>query len=298
MFIKLSVLLISFLFFGCSHKIANTWQSRIVKNRVEKGVSLYVDIQGDGQPVVLLHGFGTSHLSFKKIIPSLSKHFKTYAFDLKGFGKSDKPLDGRYSVYDQAVAVEEYLLKHHLNKIVLIGHSYGGGVALVLALMHPELIDKLVLIDSASYDQQLPKLLNFLQIPVIGKIGFFMIPSSIEVKESYKYAFYDNSKIPKDIITEYTKNMYLPNAKSAYYQASEVLIPKDIDKISKEYKKIKIPTLIIWGENDIVIRKDKAYRLHEDIKNSKLYIIPHCGHIPQEEKWVKTLEILENFMLK
>ncbi len=298
MFLKISILFIGILFAGCSQKIANTWQSKIVTNRVNQDIPLYVDIKGKGKPVVLLHGFGASHITFKYIIPKLSKHFKTYAFDLKGFGNSPKVQDGCYSVYDQAVILEKYFLKHHLNKIILIGHSYGGGVALVLALMHPEMIDKLVLIDSASYDQQLPKLLRWLQIPILGKVGFFIIPSSVEVKESYKYAFYDDNKIPEDIVKEYAKNMYLPGAKSAYCMASELLIPKDINKISKEYKKIKIPTLIIWGDNDIVIRKDKAYKLHKDIKNSQLHIIPQCGHIPQEEKPVQTLKILEKFMLQ
>ncbi len=291
-------LIIGLVFTGCAHKVPNTWQSRIDQNSCEKDIKLYSKILGKGQAVVMLHGFGTSHYTFSRLVPELSKHFKIYALDLKGFGKSQKPNDGRYSVYDQAIVIENYLRERKLKHIILVGHSYGGGVALVLALMHPEWIDKLVLIDSASYNQQLPKLIRWLQFPILGKLGFFLLPSSYEVKESYKYAFYDDSKIPEDIISEYTHNLYLPGAKSVYYEASKELVPDDIEHISRQYKKIKIPTLIIWGNNDIVIRKDKALRLHHDIQNSHLKIISECGHIPQEEKPDETLHILEKFMLK
>jgi pimeloyl-ACP methyl ester carboxylesterase len=283
---------------GCSRKIPNTWHQRIVKSIPKQSSKLYYEVSGKGQPVVLLHGFGASHYSFSRIVPALSKYFKVYALDLKGFGKSPKPADNRYSVYDQALLVDQFLQEHQLDKVILIGHSYGGGVALSLALLDPSRIQKLVLIDSASYKQQLPKLIRWLKIPVLGKVGFYLLPASFEVKESYRYAFYDDSKIPEDIVREYARNLYLPNARQVYLQTVAQLIPEDLKTVSRKYKTIHIPTLIIWGKNDIVIRKDKAYRLHRDIAGSKLVIIPKCGHIPHEEQPEKVLEILENFMLK
>jgi len=290
------ILFIGVIFTGCSQKVANTWQKRVCEVPLDSGIKLYARVSGKGTPVVMLHGFGASSYSFSKITPALSKDFKIFAIDLKGFGKSPKPDDNRYSVYDQAVLVDRFLKEHHLNKVILLGHSYGGGVALALALLDPKRISKLILIDSASYDQQLPKLIRWLQIPVLGKLGFYLLPASVEVKESYRYAFYDDSKIPKDIISEYTKNLYLPNARKIYLETAKSLIPEDIGKISERYKMIQIPTLIIWGANDIVIRKEKAYRLHHDIANSKLKIIPHCGHIPHEERPAEVVKILKQFM--
>ncbi len=291
-------LLVLVLFSGCSHKIANTWQKRVVEVSAPQTVALHAEVQGNGPPLVMLHGFGASSYSFSKIVPALSKHFTVYALDLKGFGKSPKPDDHRYSVYDQAVLVKQFLHEHHLKNVILLGHSYGGGVALLVTLMDPSRIKKLVLIDSASYDQQLPKLIRWLKIPLFGKLGFYLLPATLEVKESYRYAFYDDSKIPEDIVREYARNLYLPNARTAYLQAVETLIPEDIDTISKRYRTIRVPTLILWGADDIVIRKEKAYRLHHDIPHSILKIIPQCGHIPHEEKPEETLKILEKFMLK
>ncbi len=293
------IVLLGLMLTGCAEKrVANTWQKRVTESAVQDAVSLHVRVTGKGQPLIMLHGFGASSYSFSKIIPELSKYFTIYAFDLKGFGDSPKPDDHRYSVYDQALLVDQYLKKHHLDKVILLGHSYGGGVALSLALMDPKRFAKLVLIDSASYDQQLPKLIRWLQIPVLGKLGFYLIPATVEVKESYKYAFYDNHKIPEDIVREYARNLYKPNARKVYLQTVENLIPEDIEEISRRYKTIHIPTLIVWGANDIVIRKEKAYRLHRDIPHSQLKIIPRCGHIPHEEKPQETLKLLEDFLLK
>ena len=293
------IVLLGLMLTGCAEKrVANTWQKRVKESPAQDAVPLHVRVTGKGQPLIMLHGFGASSYSFSKIIPELSKYFTIYAFDLKGFGDSPKPDDHRYSVYDQALLVDQYLKKHHLDKVILLGHSYGGGVALSLALMDPKRFAKLVLIDSASYDQQLPKLIRWLQIPVLGKLGFYLIPATVEVKESYKYAFYDNRKIPEDIVKEYARNLYKPNARKVYLQTVENLIPEDIEKISRRYKTIQIPTLIVWGANDIVIRKEKAYRLHRDIPHSQLKIIPRCGHIPHEEKSHETLKVLEDFLLK
>ena len=282
---------------GCSTKVANTWKERVVK-APDVNLSLHYEVYGKGKPVMLLHGFGASGYSFSRIVPALSKHFRLYVLDLKGFGKSPKPLDHRYSVYDQAVLVDRFLKTHHLKDVTFIGHSYGGGVALSLAMMDPERIAKLVLIDSASYAQQLPKLIRWLHMPVLGPTLFYLVPASVEVKESYKYAFYDDTKIPEDIVRRYAKNLYMPHARSAYLQTVEQLVPEDIESMAQKYHSIRIPTLIIWGANDIVIRKSKAYRLHKDIPGSKLVIIPRCGHIPHEEKPDEVITILEKFMLK
>ncbi len=286
------------MFTGCSQKVPNTWEKRVIDKPVQEEIQLHTEIFGEEgrQSLVLLHGFGASSYSFSRLIPELSKYFRVYAIDLKGFGKSPKPKNSGYSVYDQAVLVDRFLKDYNLKNIILIGHSYGGGVALSLVLLDPKRVEKMVLIDSACYDQRLPKLIRWLQIPIVGKVGFFILPSSFEIKESYRYAFYDDSKIPEDIVKEYTKNLYLPNAKSVYFKTTQELIPEDINDISKKYATIEIPTLLIWGENDIVIPKDKAYRLHKDLKNSKLVIIPKCGHIPHEEKPKEVLKALKSFL--
>jgi pimeloyl-ACP methyl ester carboxylesterase len=288
------LLLLAILFGGCSMKQPNTLKSRLHYPSSEE-IKLHYITKGEGEPLIMIHGFSSSLHTFSHLIDPLSKKYKVYALDLKGFGDSPKPRDDRYSIYDQMLLVKSFMKEHHISNPIMIGHSLGGGVVLSLALSG-EKIKKMVLIDAAAYKQNLPKLLRWLQFPLLGKLGFYILPARYEIVEGYKYAFYNHDKIPKEGVEILTKNLQSKNGKYAFAKASDLLIPDDIEEVSKQYKTLDIPTLIIWGYNDIIIRKDKAYRLHRDIKNSILKFVPLCGHMPQEEAPEETLRLIEDFL--
>jgi pimeloyl-ACP methyl ester carboxylesterase len=292
--IKILLAVIMILFGGCSMKQPNTLQSRLKSPKIVP-LKLHALIKGEGEPLVMLHGFSSSHESFSHLIEPLSKKYKVYALDLKGFGASPKPRDDRYSVYDQMVLVKQFMDEHNITNPIMIGHSLGGGVILSLAVSGVP-IKKMVLLDTAAYRQKRPFLLNLMQIPVFGSLGFYLLPSHYEIMEGYKFAFYDDSKIPQKNVDILTKNLQKKNAKYAFIRANDAIIPDDIDEVVKKYKDIDIPTLILWGYNDIVIRRSKAYKLHHDIQNSKLILIPGCGHLPQEERPKETLSYILDFL--
>jgi pimeloyl-ACP methyl ester carboxylesterase len=289
-------LILSILFLtGCATKSPITMQNRL-KMVSLPDIDLHSVVSGSGEDLLLLHGFGSSSSSFRYITPSLSKKFKVTALDLKGFGKSPKPDDGNYSVYDQYLLVKRYILKNDIKNPRIIGHSIGGGVAMLLALDPDIGVKKMVLLDTPAYKQDLPKLLRYANIPVFGKLGFYLLGSHYEVMEGYRYAFYDDSKIPKEMVDELASDLSSKNGKYAFLEANRELIPDDIEKLVKRYKEITTPTLIIWGYEDVVIRRSRAYKLHRDLLNSTLKFIYHCGHLPQEEKPKKTLKLLEDFL--
>jgi pimeloyl-ACP methyl ester carboxylesterase len=291
-----SFIVIMILFFGgCSMKVPNTWKSKIEDNKIDN-IKLYSRVEGVGDPIVMLHGFGTSSFSFRFIIPSLSEKYKVFALDLKGFGDSPKPRDGAYSVYDQALLVSKFIKDNNLKDIILVGHSFGGGVALSLALLEPNNIKAMILLDSASYKQKLPTMIRWLNIPILGKAGFYLLPSELETREAYNYAFFDDKKIPKESIKELSKKLKLKNARYAFCQTAQTMIPDDIDDISKLYSNITIPTLILWGNDDIVIKKSIGKKLHQNLSNSTLKIIHNCGHMPHEEKPKETVRLILSFL--
>ena len=259
-------------------------------------IKLHSVSMGSGEDLLLIHGFGSSSSSFKYIMPSLAKDFKVTALDLKGFGKSPKPDDGNYSVYDHYLLVKRFIIEHNIKNPRIMGHSIGGGVAMLLALDEDIKVKKMVLFDTPAYKQDLPKLLRYANIPVFGKLGFYLLGSHYEVMEGYRYAFYDDSKIPKDLVDELAADLSSKNGKFAFLEANRELIPDDIEKLVKRYKDITTPTLIIWGYEDVVIRRSKAYKLHRDLPNSTLKFIHHCGHLPQEEKPKETLKLLKKFL--
>jgi len=294
MFIKTVLAFIMIGWSGCSTKVPNTLKSRL-DTLPKETLKLHAQIQGTGAPVVLLHGFSSSLHTFSYMIEPLAKKYRVYALDLKGFGSSPKPRDARYSVYDQMLLVKDFMQEHNISNPIMIGHSLGAGVALSLAITGVPL-KKMVLLDAAAYRQTRPMLLDWMQIPVLGKLGFYLLPARFEIKEGYKFAFYDDAKIPEKSVDILAKNLQSDNAKYAFATANDCLIPDDIDEVSQKYRHITIPTLIIWGYEDIVIRRNKAYRLHRDMPNSKLVFIPKCGHLPQEEKPQETLRAIEAFL--
>jgi pimeloyl-ACP methyl ester carboxylesterase len=277
-------------FIGCTQTRPITWDERILDAKIEH-LSLYYDEYGDksNKTILFLHGFGENHHTWRFLVPKLATKYHLIMLDLKGFGDSPKLKDKAYSVYDQALLVNEFIKEKDLKDITLVGRSFGGGVALIMALIQKDKladkrIEKLVLINSMSYKQNLPSMMETLNQPCIGYLGIHLLDNEWIANEGYKFAFYNDSLIPKDSVKATAAYLTFPLAKYAYLETVHQLIPEDISNIEKRYKEITLPTLIIWGREDISISVNKAYRLKSELKNSKLKVLPYVGHMPQEEK--------------
>ena len=287
---------------ACSVKVPLTWKERIV-NQKAKTLPLAYFEYGDlkNKTLLFLHGFGESKETWRFLVPKLSQNYHVLLLDLKGFGQSPKVEDHAYSVYDQAREVASFIKKKKLQNVTVVGRSFGGGVALVLALMQEDKlmaqsINRLILINSMSYKQGLPSMLETLNQPLIGFLGIHMLSNDYMAEEAYKFAFYNNDLIPKDSLEYASYCLSMPLAKYVYLETSKQLIPDDIEKIQKRYKEIDLPTLILWGKEDVSIRVHNAYKLKRDLKNSKLIIFPEVGHMPNEEVPEKVLVEILKFM--
>jgi len=149
-----------------------------------------------------------------------------------------------------------------------------------------------------SYKQPLPSMMRYLQKPIIGYLGIHLLSAKTIAKEAYAYAFSNDSLIPKESVEKSAQLIDMPNAKYAYKQTVDYIVPDDIAKIEKEYKDIKIPTLIIWGKDDVSISYRFGQRLHHDISNSHFLLLDKVGHMPQEESPNKVIKAIEEFMAK
>jgi pimeloyl-ACP methyl ester carboxylesterase len=283
---------------GCGQKVPITWKNRI-EIRLQQPLELSYTSLGQGSSILFLHGFGESKHTWRYLERDLARNYRLYSLDLKGFGDSPKTKDGLYSVYDQALLVENFIKKHNLKNLTIVGHSLGGGVALVLALMakkHHLSIKRLVLINTMAYNQQLPSMLRLLNTPVIGPLGLTIMSGRWHALEAYKYAFSDDSKIPQEGVEHSAKLIENPDAKYAYIKTVAQLVPDDIEEMTIQYKNITIPTLIIWGEDDISIRVYNAYQLHYVLPNSRLKVFSNIGHMPHEEAPKKVIREIRRFM--
>lgn len=257
--------------------------------------------KGKGRPVMLLHGFGASSYTWRHIEPALVKEgYRVLTLDLKGFGLSDKPLDEKYSIFHQAELVSTFIRQMQLKDLSVVGHSLGGGVALVLALDKNadvrKRITKLVLIDSVAYSQNIPIAFNILRTPVLGQIGSRLVPIEVQTRVALKLAYFDDSKFDSEDVKNYANALKDKGSRHAMIQTARQILPENLPELSQRYSTIKTPTLILWCDHDKVIKPIIGLRLHNNLPNSTFRVIRDCGHLPQEEKPDETTKALQLFL--
>jgi len=267
------------------------------------GIRIHFRSGGSGPRTLLfLHGFAASHTTWEDIVPFFpADRFRIILMDMKGFGLSAKPRDGAYSIEEQARIVRSFIREERLSQVTLIGHSLGGGVALraclqAIAEKEPFPVERLVLMDCAAYPQRLPKFFRRLKTPILGPLLIRVIPVKIMVQRTVEKVFYDQSLITAERFERYVR--YFRGRGLAYTMRASVrcIRPEEYEHIGEQYRRISLPALIIWGEQDVIVKQKTGRRLHEDLPASRLTIIERCGHNPHEERPAETYAAMEDFL--
>ncbi len=261
-------------------------------------MKLYYEEKGKGKPILFIHGFGANTFAWRYLIPEFSKNYRCIAIDLKGFGKSPKPYDNRYSFFDHLENVLKFIEGKRLKDFAIVGNSYGGGLAMGIALEFKKkgianTIKGLVLIDTMAYIQELPPFMKILTLPIISEILSLIIPPEVATKNVLKEVWHDYSKVTEEVIKVYK----VKSLRDRYcsIKTARQLLKGDIEGFVKGIKEIETNSLIIWGNKDRIIPLKTAYKLEKELKNGRLKVIENCGHVPQEECPQKTIEIMKNF---
>ncbi len=261
---------------------------------------LHINVRGHGPPILLIHGFGASGFTWSKIVPRLAAHYRVITLDLKGFGRSKKPRDGRYTLRDQAAAVMNVIERLDLNGMTLVGHSMGGGVALLVAMtlerQAPRRLSLLVLIDSIAFPQPLPHFVTILRVPVLGSLIIGLAPATWLVRYVLNFAYFDRGKIERAFVEEYAAALRCQCGRAALIATARALIPPDIDRLVAQYRTMRTPVLLLEGRQDRIVPLTIAHRLAEAIPTASLRILDRCGHVPQEEEPELTSTILQDHL--
>jgi len=285
-----AIFIILSLLFSCvsMEKKTTIWQDYMDDTIGEEPLQLHYEAYGEGNPIIFLHGLGGTLYTWRHLVGPLAPHYRLIVFDLKGAGKSPKPFDDKYSMFDQAELIYRFIRQNDLHDLTLVGHSIGGGVALLVALklsqQTPSRLSRMILIDTVSYPQKLPVVIRMLRMPLVGWLGLYLIPDKTKVQNMMESMYYDDSKINPEDVEAYAAPLSLPGAKYALRQTARQIIPDNIDEIIGTYPRIKVPTLIIWGREDKIIPLENGVRLHHAISTSQLVVIERCGHDPPDER--------------
>jgi len=266
------------------------------------GTSIHYQVRGHGPvPIVFLHGFASAHDTWHDLAPHFPpERFSIYLVDLKGFGRSSVPRDGAYAVKDQARVVRAFLAGVGLSAVTLVGHSMGGAVALHLCLHKNEMrdpfdVERLVLIGCAAYPQRLPKFLRRLKSP-LGPLFLRLMPARKMALNTLQKVYFDQSAVTAERVERYAR--YFRGRGKPYALRTTV---RSIDlaerqAISEQYGRLKLPTMIIWGVADCIVKLKNAHRLHGDIPGSRLKLLDACGHTPHEERPAEIYAAIEAFV--
>jgi pimeloyl-ACP methyl ester carboxylesterase len=264
------------------------------------------EIYGEGKiPVVFLHGFGASLHSWDNFVKFFPEdQYTIYLIDLKGFGVSSKPVNSDYSIEENSGIIIKFLEDNKLQKVILAGHSYGGGIALLTQIKvmnenKSDLISKLILMNTAAYKSEIPFFIKLQRTPWLSYLTMTFLTSKFIAKSMLRKIFFDRSKITGEMIARYAYSSYSDSsAKNSFAEAAKQIIPQNYDALIEQYPEINIPVLIVWGENDTFLSTKIAKTLHLALPHSQLEIIPLCGHMPHEEWPRKTYDIIKNFIME
>lgn len=249
--------------------------------------------QGQGHPVVLIHGSGpgvSAWANWRLAIPELARDFRVIAPDMAGFGYSERPSG---FVYDKAAWVRQtlgLLDRLELNQVDIVGNSFGGAIALALAVEHPERVRRLVLMGSVG-----------LRYPIsLGLDQVWGYEPSLEAMRSLLDIFAYDRTLVNDELAELR---YRASIRPGFQESFAAMFPAPrqrwVDALASDDDAIRaLPheTLVIHGREDRVIPPATSFRLAEMIPSAQLHVFGHCGHWTQIEQSARFVKLVANFL--
>jgi pimeloyl-ACP methyl ester carboxylesterase len=262
------------------------WREGVKSEYVEAGgyrLHYFEAGRPEGAPLLLVHGLGARGEDWKAMIPAMAKNgFHVYAPDLPGYGRSSKPADASYSIAMEVAAVVAFAQAVHLPRSDVGGWSMGGWIAMKLALDHPEMVDRLVVYDSAGIYFPAnfgPELFVPGDAPGVTRLMKILSPHPGPMPEF----------VMRAVLRKIARNGWV-------VQRSMASMTSGRDLLDFRLHDIRQPTLVVWGSDDELIPLSVGKKIHEAIPGSSLAVIDGCGHLAPLECSGPVAEATEKFL--
>lgn len=262
----------------------------------------YKDIGNGSTTFILLHGFGASVFSWREVIAPLSDYGRVIAFDRPAFGLTSRPMPGDwygenpYTVESQAEQTVALMDALGIERAVLVGNSAGGTVSIMVALMHPERVEALILVDPAVYGtgSSYGWIQGLKSLPQVQKWGPYLVRQIASTGNStIEAAWHNKTKVTQEIFDGYRKPLMADNWDRALWELTIASHPLGIEDRLGE---LIHPILVITGDDDRVVPTNRSIQLADEIQGARLAVISECGHLPHEECPLEFMVAVDSFM--
>ena len=264
------------------------------------GHEVFYRAEGEGSAVVLIHGIAGCSATWDAVVPRLAPRHAVIAPDLLGHGESAKPR-GDYSLGAYASGVRDLLAVLGHDRVTVVGHSLGGGIAMQFAYQFPERCERLVLVGSGGLGKEVSPLLRALSAPGAEYVLALLLARPLHGFASRVGSTVGRLGIRGDQLMTELWNSYSrltdARAQRAFFQTIRSVIDPAGQRVSARdrlYLAADLPTLIVWGGRDSVIPVEHASVAHELIPGSRLEVFERCGHFVPIEAPERFVDVLED----
>ena len=275
-----------------------------------QGIDVYTDVTAfdcqeatgcDNPPVfILLHGFGANTFSYRFVTKPMSAYGDVIAYDRPGFGFTQRPTSwaaqNPYGSAGNDLILDELIQTYAANRdVYLVGHSAGGTQAAQYVVDNPGAVTGLILISPAILSSAgSPSGFNWIfSIPQLDHLGPLLVSSiASSGMDLLDRSWFDKSKITDEIKAGYRAPLEIIGWEEGFWEFNRA--PRTFD-VKERLVEIKIPTLLITGDTDVVVATADTVALADLINGSSLVVIPKSGHLAQEENPIETMQAIDEF---
>jgi pimeloyl-ACP methyl ester carboxylesterase len=258
------------------------------------GLRLHLRDSGpkDAPAVIMLHGFGASLHTWEPWAQALSSDHRVIRFDLPGFGLTGADPTGDYSDGRTVQVLAALMDRLGLARASLVGNSIGGKIAWNFAALHPDRVDRLVLISPDGFASPGFEYGKKTEVPAVVRLMRYALPTFM-VRQSLAPAYGDPTVLTDELVTRYRDLMLAPGVRDAMITRMEQVMLEDPEP---KLRRILAPTLLFWGEKDAMIPVTNAADYLRALPDAKLATFPDLGHVPHEEAPDRTLATVRQFL--
>jgi pimeloyl-ACP methyl ester carboxylesterase len=261
-------------------------------------------IAGSGPAILLIHGIGDNSTTWNTVQAKLAQRFTVIAPDLLGHGKSDKPR-ADYSVAAYANGMRDLLTVLDIERVTIVGHSLGGGVAMQFAYQFPHLVERLILVSAGGVTKDVNIVFRWASLPMgseaLALLRLPLVLPAVQVAGKVLGAALGTTGLGRDLpnVLRILDDLPEPTASAAFTRTLRAVVDwrgQIVTMLDRCYLTQAIPVQIIWGTKDVVVPVQHAWMAHSAMPGSRLEIFEGSGHFPFHDDPARFIDVVQRFI--